>query len=81
MCAVSAIYDTMGRFPVEYWVNPAQLQPWQDILKQAQKFDEATGQPDCVDPQKEAIMGKILARLEAIEKKLGCSGDEGKSTT
>lgn len=40
------------------------------LVEAAKEFDKKTGQPDCVDPQKDAWLQKVLDRLDAIEKKL-----------
>lgn len=36
-------------------------------LAAAKEFDDATGQPDCVDPEKEKWMAEVLKRIEALE--------------
>jgi hypothetical protein len=38
------------------------------LLKQAAKVDEITGQPDCVDPEKQKWMESIEKRLDDLEK-------------
>lgn len=40
------------------------------LLDAAKHYDEATGQPNCEDPQKSKFMNEVLERLSAIEKRL-----------
>lgn len=67
MCTVSVI-TTYGqtRIPEGQWTTQT-WSPFTDLVKQAEIFDKAAGQPDCVDPEKEAWMKRIEERLAALE--------------
>ncbi len=55
MCLVSAITDyAMKQWPHPVYYPPGQYQEYLDILEKARKWDELTGQKDCVDPVKDA---------------------------
>lgn len=67
MCTVSAIMEYgMYRIPEQQW-TPQTWGPFQRLVKQAEEFDKAAGQPDCVDPEKEAWMKRVEERLEKLE--------------
>ena len=70
MCAVSYVMDQGSQYPPGLWTIP-KIQVFEDLLKAAEKYDEVTGQPDCVDPQKavfEQELAKIKARLVRLEE-------------
>ena len=69
MCAVSAISDYGNNLPIEWW-NQKRFLDYQNLIYQARQFDQATGQPDCEDPEKIALLKRIEDRLVAIENKL-----------
>lgn len=50
--------------------SPEDWKKFMELVKAAEKFDRETGQPDCVDPEKDAWMKRIMDRLDAIEKKI-----------
>lgn len=62
MCMVSAISDYGQRMTADWW-DLSKLQEFQDILKQAQIFDEATKQPHCEDPQKQIWIKAVEERV------------------
>lgn len=67
MCTVSVITDYgMQRFPQEYW-TPQTWPTFKQLVKEAEVFDKATDQADCVDPEKDAWMKVIEARIEKLE--------------
>ena len=37
-------------------------------MEKAQEFDKATGQPDCIDPEKALILERVNKLEEAIQK-------------
>lgn len=67
MCTVSMIYDYgRQRIPDNVWTAPI-LHEFKGLVKKAEEFDTAAGQPDCVDPEKEAWMKAIEERIEKLE--------------
>ena len=89
MCTTSTIYDYGRTNPPWLAPNYPNAVPYvptlpdldaHDAIKRflklldaAKNYDEATGQKDCETPEKASFMAEILARLAAIEKKLGIS--------
>lgn len=69
MCIVSVVYDYGKRIDWGTQNQPA-IEDFLTAIEAAKKADKSLGQPDCVDPEKEKIMDKILKRLEEIESKL-----------
>lgn len=67
MCTVSAVLQYGQRYRDDYWTQQ-NWPPFTALVKQAEEFDKITGQPDCVDPAKEAWMKRIEQRLEQIER-------------
>lgn len=67
MCSVSVIQHYMGTStePAQ-WTRPM-LNEYQEIIRRLDKLDGQLGQPDCVDPAKEAWMREVEARLDAME--------------
>lgn len=70
MCAVSAVMDYGMRMPDDFW-NRQTYRQFVQIVDQAKKFDDATGQPHCEDPNKIALLQRIEERLARIEKRVG----------
>lgn len=66
MCTVSVVTAYGQRYPDHYWTTGNWPQ-FKNLVTEAEKFDKATGQPDCVDPEKEAWMKRIEDRLEKLE--------------
>lgn len=60
-------------------IDPDQLRElidaFRDELKGAEKFDRLTGQPDCVDPEKQ----KLEERVAELEEKLAQIGEVAQS--
>lgn len=69
MCAVSMVHDYGRRQPDDFWTMP-NYDYFKDLVKKAEDFDKATGQPHCEDPEKTAFMKKIEERLAALEQKV-----------
>lgn len=69
MCVVSAVHD-YGRQHSDDWWSVGRWHEFQDLIKQAEKFDKATGQPHCEDPEKTAFLQKIEQRLKLLEAKV-----------
>lgn len=67
MCVVSAVHD-YGRQHSDDWWSVGRWHEFQDLIKQAEKFDKATGQPHCEDPEKIAFMKRIEERIAKLEK-------------
>jgi hypothetical protein len=75
MCATSATFDYIRhnwpqRTTMPYKQEYDYFKQWYEWYQQAQRFDQATKQPDCEDPEKAKILEKILARLDELEKKI-----------
>lgn len=68
MCAVSAISDYGRQIPFERW-TPNGWQQYVELIEQAEKFDEANGEPECEDPSKAQWMKEVEARLQQLEAK------------
>lgn len=67
MCTVSAVMD-YGRLRVpEYHWDTTNWAVFKQLVKQAEEFDKVSGEPDCVDPEKEAWMKGVEERLAALE--------------
>jgi hypothetical protein len=69
MCVVSAVHD-YGRQHSDDWWTVGRWHEFQDLVKQAEKFDKATGQPHCEDPEKTAFMKRIEEKLDVLTKKV-----------
>lgn len=69
MCAVSMVYDYGQRLPYDWW-NKERFSKYERLIKEAERFDEETNQPDCEDASKAEFMKNIIERLERIEEKL-----------
>jgi hypothetical protein len=80
MCAVSAVHDYYGNRP-NLWPTPGlagvagpqwtpqTLIDFKDIIKRLEALDAKLGEPDCVDPAKEAWVAEVEKRLKALEVK------------
>lgn len=66
MCMVSVMSVAGGSVPLHDWTRPA-FNEFQEILKRIDKLDTKLGQPDCVDPAKEAWMREVEERLSKLE--------------
>lgn len=66
MCTVSMVTGYGMRYPDHYW-DTTSWPLFKALVKEAEKFDKETGQPDCVDPEKDAWMKRIEERLEKLE--------------
>ena len=79
MCVVSMLSDWGHRqwpsYPpilpsyVPTYIGPSreEWEEFKELLKKATKFDEVSGQPDCVDPKKQEWMKEIEERLKKLE--------------
>lgn len=61
--------DHGSRYPDDYWTRP-RYDDFRRLLDAAKVYDTRTGQPDCEDPEKVALLKRIEDRLIAIEKRL-----------
>jgi 23S rRNA G2069 N7-methylase RlmK/C1962 C5-methylase RlmI len=80
MCFTSLVMDQYRPYlPVQPWTPPVVIQrpytpeelaelieSFKEAVKAAETFDRVTGQPDCVDPEKE----KLIERVAGLEAKL-----------
>jgi hypothetical protein len=66
MCMVSVVSVAGSSIPVDTWTRPA-FSEYQEILKRIADLDAKLGQPDCVDPAKEAWMREVEKRLAQLE--------------
>lgn len=79
MCVVSMVHEHYQTWPSPFTpaapTFPPPLHPdwtwerwneYQELLRKAAEYDKRVGQPDCPDPNKEAMMQEIERRL--IEK-------------
>jgi hypothetical protein len=67
MCMVSVVSVAGSAIPDYQWTLPA-FNEFQEILKRIADLDAKLGQPDCVDPAKEAWMGRVEERLRKLEE-------------
>lgn len=71
MCVVSYVSDYGNTFPDSYWLkNPSYWDHFKKLLEDARKFDEETGQKECVDPKKQEWMDNIEKKLANLEKEI-----------
>ena len=70
MCMVSVVSVAGSNVPLTDWTRPA-FSEYQEILKRIEALDAKLGQPDCVDPAKEAWMKQVEERLSALESVTG----------
>lgn len=76
MCTVSMVYQYgMERIPPQQW-TPVTWPWFQQLVKQAEIFDEKTGQPDCVDPAKEEWARGIEERLRKLEEAASAGAEQ-----
>jgi hypothetical protein len=66
MCMVSVVSVAGGTVPINDWTRPA-FNEFREILDRIAALDAKLGQPDCVDPAKEAWMREVEKRLQALE--------------
>ena len=67
MCMVSAISQYGGtRIAPQTWTRDT-FKEYQEILTRLADLDAKLGEPDCVDPEKDAWMLGVEARLKALE--------------
>lgn len=66
MCMVSMTSVAGSQILIDTWTRPA-FNEYQEILKRIEALDKKLGQPDCVDPAKEAWMRDVEKRLAALE--------------
>ena len=78
MCVVSAIYDYGQRMPPEWWDKP-KLGLYQKLIRQAQEFDDETGQPDCEDVTKTHFLQSIIDRLDKLEKNMNAKKTDSRA--
>lgn len=70
MCAMSVVYDYMQqRVPLDDWTRPA-YDEFKQVIERLDRLDHLLGQPDCVDPEKAALMQRIEERLNRLEERV-----------
>lgn len=67
MCMVSVMSVAGSQVSIMDWTRPA-FSEYQEILRRIEALDKKLGQPDCVDPAKEAWMTQVEERLSALER-------------
>ncbi len=65
MCAVSVVYDWFGKMP-NTWYTQDRIDLFHNMVADAKRFDEESGQPDCQDPEK----AKLEERIAELEQQL-----------
>jgi hypothetical protein len=68
MCMVSVVSDYGMTITPNTWTRDT-FSEYQEILKRIGDLDAKLGQPDCVDPAKEAWMREVERRLSALEER------------
>jgi hypothetical protein len=58
MCVVSMIHQYHEQFPKEWW-TPNKFEQFKDLTQVVEKYDEATGQKECLDPEKAKFLKVI----------------------
>jgi len=71
MCAVSVIYDMFGKQP-DNWYTLDRIDLFHDMVADARRFDEESGQPDCEDSEK----AKLLERIAELEEQIKSNGND-----
>lgn len=66
MCMVSLVSTGGAGIPNQFWTRDTWAE-YKEILELLKKLDEKLGQPDCVDPKKDAWMRGVEARLKLLE--------------
>jgi hypothetical protein len=66
MCAVSVVLDYGRTHPLRDW-NQQSFGRFKVLVKEAEKFDADTNQPDCEDPEKAKWMREVEERLARLE--------------
>jgi hypothetical protein len=66
MCFYSGNVALAMKIPDEQW-TPSMFSSFKGVLGKVEEFDKIAGQPDCVDPEKDAWMKRIEERLMKLE--------------
>lgn len=66
MCAVSAVLDYGTRIDPGLWSRHV-YDSFLDMVQKAEQFDKAANQPDCTDPAKAQLLGKLKSLVEQLE--------------
>jgi hypothetical protein len=66
MCVVSVLSGWGQIQPEKMW-NTDSWKTFQELINVGEKFDKVAGQPDCIDPEKDAWMKRIEERITALE--------------
>lgn len=69
MCVVSMVMDYGHKIPEPWW-TPSNAEKFMKLVKFAEQFDEETGQPDCIDPEKAELLERVEKLLEKLEDKV-----------
>ena len=63
MCFMSVVHDYHKKLEPDYW-TPKKFDYFRDLLKDAERYDEQTGQKDCLDPKKAEFLKDVEKLLE-----------------
>lgn len=63
--------------PISPAISDQTLREFMRLFEEAKRFDSRTGQPNCEDPAKDAVLRRIEERLDTIEKRLEAAADDG----
>lgn len=71
MCTVSAVHQYGYGMNPGQWTRPL-IDEFNDLVKQAEQFDTAAGEPDCIDPKKAEwlIHVELLVSLKAQKEEI-----------
>lgn len=69
MCTVSAVSGAFQRYPFTQPPTPATIADIKAILRLCERIDRRLGEPDCIDPEKQAWLESLEKRVEALEAK------------
>ena len=67
MCVFSGVVRGFQTVPEPLWTVPAWSEA-KEILERVRRIDEALGQPDCEEAEKDAWMKRIEERLAKLEE-------------
>lgn len=56
------------RYPDPHW-TPANWPDFNELIRKAGEYDKKHGEPDCIDPEKDAWMKRIEARIAELESR------------
>ena len=69
MCFMSVVHDYHKKLEPDYW-TPKKIDYFRDLfrdlLKDAERYDEQTGQKDCLDPKKAEFLKDVEKRSDGF---------------